>query len=281
MAHESPRTRLNASALVRVLTELAGTGGNGSKQPFAERLGQWLSLADALSLYSALNASTAGAPAVPAASPSPECKHLRRTFEHLRGALTNAIRADAALEAGSAQGAPASRTSGTSAEGAADFAPWQRRYAAHQRDMGAKIAPFRTTVRAALAARSPALRRLAALDAVLDQALAARERELLATVPTLLQRRFEQLREAHRATQAVADTAAAPRMPAEPHVPTVSATPATSPTAGERCRPLPPGASLAAFGAQMQAVLLAELELRLQPVAGLIAALENEETSKQ
>lgn len=281
MAHESPRNRLNASALVRVLTELAGTGTHGSKQPFAERLGQWLSLADALSLYSALNADMAGASAVQASSLPPECETLRKTFERLRSTLTNAIRADAALEPGNAQSAPASRTTGTSAEGEADFAPWQRRYVAHQRDMNAKIAPFRATVRAALARRSPALRRLAALDAVLDQALAARERELLATVPTLLQRRFEQLRDAHRATQAVADTAVAPRMPAEPHVPTVSDTPTTALTADDRCRPLPHGASLAAFGAQMQAVLLAELALRLQPVAGLLAALENEETSKQ
>ncbi|HRP95543.1 MAG TPA: DUF3348 domain-containing protein [Rhodocyclaceae bacterium] len=275
MVHESSRNRFNASRLVRVLTDLAGTDTCESKQPFADRLGQWLSLADALSLYSALNAGTAGTSAVPTPSPSPECETMRKTFERLRSVLTASIRADDVLAPGNARDVSPAPAANAAGEGAADFAPWHRHYVAHQRDMSAKIAPLRATVRAALARRSPALQRLAALDAMMDQALAARERDLLATVPALLQRHFEQLRDAHRAAQIMLHS------PAEPPLPSMSDMPAEAHAADNPDRPMQPGGWVAEFGRQMQAVLLAELELRLQPVAGLLAALENEETSKQ
>lgn len=281
MAHQSPRNHLNASRLVRVLTDLAGADTNGSRQPFAERLGQWLSLPDALSLYSALNAGTTGGSAASPALPLPECDEMRRAFERLRSGLTNSIRADEGLAPGNAQNVPPTPAANTAGEVEADFAPCHRRYLAHQRDMSAKIAPLRATLRAALARRSPALQRLAALDAVLDQALAARERDLLATVPVLLQRHFEQLRDTHRATHTLPPTAAEPHLPSAVPLQTVSDMPAGAHTADDPERPMQPGKWLARFGGQMRAVLLAELELRLQPLAGLIAALENEETSKQ
>ena len=59
--------------------------------------------------------------------------------------------------------------------------------------MAAAVGPLRASARAVLSGRSAALRQLAALDAVLDQALAAREASLLATVPVLLGKRFVQL----------------------------------------------------------------------------------------
>ena len=62
--------------------------------------------------------------------------------------------------------------------------------------MQAAIEPLRRQLRAAVAAQSPPLRRLAAIDAVLEKALAAREQALLALMPTLLERHFERL---HRA----------------------------------------------------------------------------------
>ena len=107
-------------------------------------------------------------------------------------------------------------------------------------------------MRAGLAQRAPALRQLAALDGVLDQALAPRERSLLATVPQLLGRRFEQLHQAHRNALSTPDDPA---------------------------RWLQPGAWLHTFCQDMRVVLRAELELRLQPVAGLLEALN--EVTKQ
>jgi hypothetical protein len=96
---------------------------------------------------------------------------------------------------------------------------------------------LRARLRAALAA-VPAQVRLAALDAVLDNALAARQRTLLGAATTLLQRRFEELRPAHAAD---------------------------------------PGRHwLAEFGRDLKTALMAELDTRMQPAEGLLAALRNE-----
>jgi hypothetical protein len=65
-------------------------------------------------------------------------------------------------------------------------------------------------------------------------------------VPQLLGRRFEQLHQAHRSAL---------------------------PTPDDPARWLQPGAWLHTFCQDMRVVLLAELELRLQPVAGLLEAL--------
>jgi hypothetical protein len=139
-------------------------------------------------------------------------------------------------------------------ESAAEFSPYRRYYLAHQRDMQVGIAPLRTSARAALSRHSPALQHLAALDAVLDQALATRERTLLSTVSSLLAKRFEHLYAAHQAAQVEAQADDDPS------------------------RWMEPGEWLAVFCREMQAVLLAELDTRLQPVAGLIEALHNEVT---
>lgn len=236
MAQELPQGRFNASALVQRLAELAAADAPASKQTLAGRLGQWLDVADAMSLYSALNADSGDVGAA-GLDPATARAGARVAFEAVRERLSKSI----ASEALARQLPPASTAPG----GAADFATFQRVYLARQRDMGASIAPLRATVRAALVRSSPDLARLAALDAVLDKALAGRERAALARVPAALGQRFEQL------------SAAGPASGDLPTGPDAEAT-----------------AGLARFRDDMQALLSAELELRLQPVAGLIAALE-------
>lgn len=170
----------------------------------------------------------------------------------MRGALLDSINTDGVLTPGKARIRLPAPAWHASTPGAADYLPYHRYYLAHQRDMGAAIAPLRASVRAGLAQRAPALRQLAALDGVLDQALAPRERSLLATVPQLLGRHFEQLHQAHRSAL---------------------------PTPDDPARWLQPGAWLHTFCQDMRVVLRAELELRLQPVAGLLEALN--EVTKQ
>jgi hypothetical protein len=252
MAQGLPHTRFNSSRLVRVLADLAVADVPESKHSVADRLGQWLDFTDALSLYSALNASTAGVSEVRGVAP--ERAAARQEFARVRGALVDAITAGGRPAPGKARielPTPAPQASG---DGAADFAPYHRYYLAHQRDMSSSIGPLRANVRAALSRQSPALQRLAALDAVLDKSLTARERNLLATVPALLAMRFEHLFKVHQAGRGDAQVADDP------------------------ARWTQPGGWLAVFCGEMQAVLLAELELRLQPIAGLIEALDNEMT---
>lgn len=248
MARGSPRTSFDSSRLIRALSDLVSTDAAPPRQSFADRLGQWLDFADAIALFSALNGSTdaAGGPA------TAEHPALRDEFARVRGALLDSINTDGVLTPGKARIRLPAPAWHASTPGAADYLPYHRYYLAHQRDMGAAIAPLRASVRAGLAQRAPALRQLAALDGVLDQALAPRERSLLATVPQLLGRRFEQLHQAHRSALSTPDDPA---------------------------RWLQPGAWLHTFCQDMRAVLLAELELRLQPVAGLLEALN--EVTKQ
>lgn len=242
MARGSPRTSFDSSRLIRALSDLVSTDAAPPRQSFADRLGQWLDFADAIALFSALNGSTdaAGGPA------TAEHPALRDEFARVRGALLDSINTDGVLTPGKARIRLPAPAWHASTPGAADYLPYHRYYLAHQRDMGAAIAPLRASVRAGLAQRAPALRQLAALDGVLDQALAPRERSLLATVPQLLGRRFEQLHQAHRSALSTPDDPA---------------------------RWLQPGAWLHTFCQDMRVVLRAELELRLQPVAGLLEAL--------
>ena len=231
---------------------LAPTDASGPKQSFAESLGHWLDFNDALSLFSALNAGAAGAAGFQPAARSPEGAAARQAFARVRAALVDSVIADGVSKPGKARIELPTPPPHAPLDSAADFAPWHRYYLAHQRSMSASIGPLRTTVRAAVSRHSPALKRLAVLDAVLDQALAAREGNLLATVPVLLGRRFEHLYRAHQAELAEAQMADDPE------------------------RWMQAGGWLAQFCGEMQAVLLAELDLRLQPIAGLIAACERE-----
>lgn len=252
MAQSPPPTLLHRSALVRVLCDLTQAAVPESPQPFAERLGQWLDFKDGLALFAVLDGNAPAAKA-PSAAPPAQSAALWKAFARVRDSLTESISKQSVPETGPAPAQPTS-WSPASANAAADFALYRQYYLAEQRKMTASIAPLRATVRAALSKHSPALARLAALDAVLDKALLSREAGLLATVPARLAKRFAQRYDAHRA--ALEQTG----------------------TADDPDRWLQPGGWLALFHEEMRAVLLAELELRLQPVRGLIAALDHEVT---
>lgn len=249
MARASPRTRFDSAQLIRALSALVATDVADSRQSFADRLGQWLDFADAIALCSALDspADTRAPAAAEPLAPGDE-------FARVRGALLDSINTDGLLTPGKARIRLPAPAWHADTEGAADYLPYHRYYLAHQRDMAAAITPLRASVRTELARQSAALRQLATLDGVLDQALAPRERSLLATVPQLLGRRFEQLHQTHRGT-----------LPAD--------------GADDPAGWLQPGTWLTRFCHDMKAVLQAELDLRLQPVAGLLEAL-NEVTTQ-
>lgn len=176
----------------------------------------------------------------------------------MRSALVNAITEDstsAPHQGWTSRRAPVRETpppmDTTAADTTTSFTPHRSRYFGKQQAMELGIGPLRARLRAALTARSPALAQLAAVDAVMEQALGEREHSLLSSVPVLLEKHFERLRQAHLATLA-------------PIAPEDAPTPAEAATA-------PPW--LDEFRRDMQSVLLAELDLRLQPVEGLLEAL--------
>jgi len=155
----------------------------------------------------------------------------------LRAALAQAIVNDPALIA-----------STTHDEVGIDYGLFRQRYLTHQRAMQATTGRLRGKLRDRLANKNTEAARLAAVDAALELALSPREHMLLAAAPNLLGAHFERLR------QAAADT-----------------------TDDAQEAELPAGDTSAAwldvFRKDMQSVLLAELDVRFQPVEGLLAAL--------
>jgi hypothetical protein len=237
MVRGTQRPVFNGSALVRLLASLADVEVAGPAPGFAERLGQWLHWTDAVSLSAALEGQALSNGAVDAAPAG--CGQASDAWQ-MRAAWIASIAHDPAFapERESAHAAPP------------DFLPFRRRYTARQQALEAGIATLRAGLRASLAQGSPAMARLAALDAVMEQVLGVRERAQLSCVPGWLEKHFERLRTPHHADRAAH----------RPHEP--------APRAASR-----PAAWLDAFCTDMRAVLLAELDLRWQPVDALLEAL--------
>lgn len=231
MAPALPRTRINSAELVRLLAELTPAQGPDATLTLAEQLGQWLGWTDAIALSAALNAQ-APAPARPPAGARRQAPTLPEAAQRVHQALRRDIDADPLW-------APQRPRPAGWAEEAQSPAAYRRQYRSHQQAMALALGPFRARVRAALAECSAALGQLAALDAVLEQALAARERQCLALVPELLMQHGQRLQR-----QAGPPDAAPPIAP-----------------------------WVAGYAALAPAVLRAELALRWQPIAGMLDAL--------
>ena len=231
------RPPLTASAFIRALASLNGVPEAAGPDAFAQRLAGWFDWTHAFSLSAALG--------------EPGIRHDGSGFGG-QGALAADERECARVRAALARtiadapdgGAPPSRRGGRPSvaalapvEPAADFATYRQRYAACQLAMETQIVPLRRRLRSSLTDRSSALARLAELDIVMEQVVGAQERALLATVGARLEARFEQLR--------------GPQDDGSP---------------GQ------PGPWLERFRQDMRSLLLAELDLRLQPVEGLLEA---------
>jgi len=124
----------------------------------------------------------------------------------------------------------------TEADEAISFERFQRFYLAHQLEQDQGVRLIRASARDALSGCTPALKKLALLDQTLEDTLWEQTRRFFALIPALLERRFDQLQASGQ----------------------------------EQDR------WLLQLARDIQALLLAELDLRLQPVLGLVEALETE-----
>lgn len=242
------RRNFSSSTLVRLLGDATLPEAETTRQDFAEKLSVWMGVFDAVTLHAAHQSLKTVAPA--AAEPlARKLADLEAHFHQVRAVLAKAITASE----GPGEGARKARhpqyqadpAPAPAPEATVDFAPYRQRYLDQQRTMELMIGPLRAHVREVVSAASPSLRQLAALDAVWERMLAPREQKLLATVPVLLKRRFERL----RASQPREDMPVLWRQP---------------------------GGWLDSFGKTLHEVLLAELNVRLEPVVGLMEAFSNE-----
>jgi len=175
MAPVAGHTGFDSARLVRLLATPTTAGLPAARPAVAEQLGNWLGWTGSLALAGALNtpspADTGPGPA-PAAAAAAQAALAR-----LRSEIARLVDDDEVL--------------GLRSPGTDDFPTCRRAYQSLQRSMAARVAALRGELRALLARQGPALARLAAIDAALDEGLAARERHLLSGVPALLQRRLE------------------------------------------------------------------------------------------
>lgn len=228
------RTTIRGPTFIRLLAGLADLDVPQPRQALSDRLSQWLDWTHAVALSTALDGRLSAPEPAEAVAADDEAHECAR----VRASLAQAIARDRAF----AELEPAT------AAAAADEAFFRQRYYAMQRSMATGIGHLRARLRGKLARGTPDLARLAAVDAAMEGALALREHRLLAAVPSLLGLHFERLRQA--AQEAPADEPAPEAVPAST-----------------------PAAWLAVFRRDMQGVLLAELDVRFQPVEGLLAAL--------
>jgi hypothetical protein len=267
MVQAPQRTASGGPTLIRLLARLTDADVAESRESLSDRLSHWLGWTDAIALSSALNGNVgAGHPGAghpPTANARAKAHPEEEECARVRTSLTHAITGDNALGGARRRGGAvyaAPRDDAT--QGAVDYAVFRQRYLTLQQSMETAIGDLRGRLRGVLATRAPAMKRLAVLDAVMERALNSREQSLLASVPGVLAGHFERLREVAQAAQADAETNAE-----------TNAAPNAGANASAAAATVKPGAWLDVFRKDMQSVLLAELEVRFQPVEGLLAAL--------
>ena len=257
MMRAPTRTHFHSSRLVRVLTDLAVVEARAPDGDFAEKLGLWVKFTDAIALSAVHSTGTDSRPEMPSgARPAGRIK-LGDIYARTRASLVRSITQSALSHGGRTRMERTPTEPGADMDDATDYEPYRRSYLAQQRDIELKVRPLRAHVREVLGQASPALKKLATLDAALDVILSERESRLLSTIPALLEKRFHHLRQSHQQVLVDATQAAPPVAPTEP------------------------AGWLAGFVEEMQTVLLAELDVRLQPALGLIEAFNLNSTTAQ
>jgi hypothetical protein len=277
---EAPRrATVRGPTFIRSLACLTAADLPQPTRSLSDQLSLWIDWTHAVALSTALDRQ-------PAAGVLDE-RTLSSLDEHecarVRSALADAIAGDRAFSA-RPSGPGRSAAEQAFAEESLDFPFYRQRYLAMQQGIEACVGRLRERLRARLALRSDGLERLAALDTVMERALSRRERTLWSAGPVLLGQHFERLREAARhgaeapTPEVPASTVPASEVPASEVAASevaASEVPSCEVPTSEVPRFEEPASDawLEVFRNDMRKVLLAELDVRLQPAQGLLAAL--------
>lgn len=237
---------VQSSRLIHCLSELGVTGVELSDTNLADKLGRLVDLSDSVMLAEALRSL----PKATSAEDLEASGRVRDQFLDARTAMVKSIASSFALDTGLAQFKLPKLKDIVTEEGVS-FQAYQKFYAVQQSEMDFRITKLRVRTREGVSAHSRKLAQLAALDNALGDTLAAHSRQLLGAIPRLLSGRLDSLYQQHQRSQPEQQVDEA-RLWAQP------------------------GGWLNQFHREMQGVLLAELELRLQPIMGLIEALDVE-----
>lgn len=227
--------RINRCALQALLQRWQRDVPPGEKHDVAQRLSQWLGAMDSVRLDAALRSLDA-APAGTGALSAHDGALLDLRWEQGVQELQALV-----AQHGAPEPAPRGRAARLAplpvVADAPVFAAQHKRYLLTQKQLATQVAKLRAGVRQVLAHSAGAMRSLAALDAVMETMLAAREQAVWAALPAFLEPRWQGHMEAAGGL----------------------------PVVGVR-----------AFEQDVQALLAAELELRLMPLQGLVQAARKE-----
>ena len=257
---------LNGSRLIRFLSDLAVSDVEVSHKQFTEKLGQLVSFSDAITL-SAVHSKLSKMAFEPTEASS---ESVRAEFLRVREVLVKSIIMSFTLSTRpSTIPLPVPKADATP-DKAIPYEPYQRFYARHQREIDFKVESLQLYVRDSVSGLSLELAQLVALDVALGDVLAVHARRLFAVIPKLLSKRFKHLRAEHERALANSEGSAN------------STGCANSADLDHPAEWVNPGGWLHAFYQEMQGLLLAELDVRLQPILGLVEALNEQlETSNE
>ena len=237
-----------SSRLIRFLSQWELANVEVSHSHFVDRLGQLIDFSDSINLASThRDLSSMAFEARPYSLEDSKALFLR-----VRSVIVQSIVKSTTPNVASGGRALPNPNNGDEAELMMSFEPYRLFYVLQQRDMDTKIRNLRAQIRQEMKGASPKLAQLSALDTALGDTLFTNTRKFFSVVPKLLAKRFEYLLQAHQS--AVANDQA-------------SDNPAHW---------IAPGGWMDQFYKEIQGLLLAELEVRLQPVLGLIEALMKE-----
>jgi hypothetical protein len=256
MTQSLARPHFHSAQLIRLLAELDAVPPLDAAGDFAERLGQWVGFTDAIHLCAVHNAIPGGAAAPTRPSRSAAVALLAEEVTRVRGAMEQSMRRVASDRTGKSRIPVPVPLLELPLDLKHAFEPYRRYYQAQQREMDVTVAALRAKLRAAAARASTTMQQLCTLDEALESIFNPREDTLLAGLPTLLEKRFKHWFKVHQKALA------------------------HSPCADDPAEWLTASGWLTRFGQELQSVLLAELDMRLQPTLGLLEALQNESHQK-
>ncbi len=247
MTRVLPRTRLHSSELLRFLVSQGMADAVADTTDVGQSLGDWLDFRQAIALQGFIGAVDDPAAQTVQATARVDADVLRKRFAHVRQALEQSIVQGSVPAPGLARiDLPAPELEHPIDPKTA-FDPFRRYSIGQQRQMDNIIRSLRAQLRGMLAKGPTAHQQLAALDGIFENVLHSRESRLLGQIPTQFEKRFAKLLKQHMKALQEAASADEPA-------------PRSAPWLTPLCK-------------DMRSALLAELNLRLQPLLGLIEAL--------
>lgn len=255
MTRVLPRPRLHHSELLRVLASQGLIDPRPDSADVGQRLGQWLDFRQAIALQSLIGSVDDPGAATARPTARVDAAVLRRRFAEVRSALERSLLEGTVPAPGLVRIELPPDELPNPIDIKTAFEPLRRYAIGHQRQMDTIIRSLRSQLRSMLDKGTSQDRLLSTLDAIFENVLTPREARLLGQIPAEFEKRFVLALRQHmkQLVQAAEADEPAPRT----------------------------HAWLAPLREDLRNALLAELDLRLQPVLGLIEALTPDRTPPQ